>query len=47
MDHPDLVAPLINFADLLRTIGQDTEAADLEAQAVAIRSNLTDENVSK
>ena len=36
--YPDLVAPLLNLADLLRTIGQDDEAAELEDQAEAIRT---------
>lgn len=36
-DHPDMIVPLEHHAQVLRELGRDAEAGELESRAVAIR----------
>ena len=41
-DHPDMALRLENYAALLREVGRDAEAAEMEARAAAIRVKRAD-----
>ncbi len=43
-EHPDVAKVLENYADLLRKMGREEEASNMDARAKAIREKNAQEN---
>lgn len=43
-DHPDVATSLENYGVLLREVGRDAEAVEMEARAEAIRAKRAEGN---
>lgn len=46
-EHPNVATALENYSELLRETNRETEAAEMEARATAIRAKHVQENPSK